>query len=71
VSTGVVRGLTVLVEFQDVTTTITKQDVEEMLNAPNYTKNGNFCSAPRLLPARLQRQTGLQQRRRWSSQAQS
>jgi M6 family metalloprotease-like protein len=45
VSTGVVRGLTVLVEFQDVTTTITKQDVEEMLNAPNYTKNGNFCSA--------------------------
>jgi M6 family metalloprotease-like protein len=45
VSTGVVRGLTVLVEFQDVTTTVTKQDVEEMLNAPNYTKNGNFCSA--------------------------
>jgi len=45
VSTGVVRGLTVLVEFQDVTTTITKQDVEEMLNSPNYTKNGNFCSA--------------------------
>lgn len=45
VSTGTVRGLTVLVEFQDVTTTITKQDVEEMLNGANYTKNGNFCSA--------------------------
>ncbi|HET7112630.1 MAG TPA: M6 family metalloprotease domain-containing protein, partial [Pyrinomonadaceae bacterium] len=45
VSSGIVRGLTVLVEFQDVTTTITKQDVEEMLNGQNYTKNGNFCSA--------------------------
>ena len=45
VSTGVVRGLTILVEFQDVTTTVTKQDVEEMLNGQNYTKNGNFCSA--------------------------
>jgi len=29
---GSVRGLTILVEFQDVTTTITKADVEEMLN---------------------------------------
>jgi len=45
VSTGTVRGLTIIVEFQDLTTTITKQDVEEMLNAPNYTKNGNFSSA--------------------------
>jgi M6 family metalloprotease-like protein len=45
VSTGSVRGLTVLVEFQDITTPITKQDVEEMLNGENYTKNGNFCSA--------------------------
>jgi M6 family metalloprotease-like protein len=45
VSTGTVRGLTVLVEFQDVTTTITKQDVEEMLNGANFTRNGNFCSA--------------------------
>jgi M6 family metalloprotease-like protein len=45
VSTGTVRGLTVLVEFQDVVTTITKEDVDEMLNGENYTKNGNFCSA--------------------------
>src|SRR5919106_5830717 len=45
VSTGTVHGLTVIVEFQDVTTTITKQDVEEMLNGQNYTRNGNFCSA--------------------------
>lgn len=45
VSSGRVVGLTVLVEFQDVTTTITKQDVEEMLNGQNYTRNGNFCSA--------------------------
>ena len=45
VSTGTVRGLTVLVEFQDVTTTITQQDVEEMLNGANFTRNGNFCSA--------------------------
>jgi len=42
---GSVRGLTILVEFQDVTTTITKADVEEMLNGQNYTRNGNFCSA--------------------------
>jgi M6 family metalloprotease-like protein len=45
VSTGKVRGLTVLVEFQDVTSTITRADVEEMLNGQNYTRNGNFCSA--------------------------
>lgn len=45
VSTGSVRGLTVLVEFQDVRTTITRQDVEEMLNGENFTRNGNFCSA--------------------------
>lgn len=45
VSTGTVRGLTVLVEFQDLTTTITRQDVEELLNGQNYTRNGNFCSA--------------------------
>jgi len=45
VNTGQVRGLTILVEFQDVTSTVTKNDVSEMLNAANYTKNGNFCSA--------------------------
>lgn len=45
VSSGTVKGLTIMVEFQDVTTTITKADVEEMLNGTNYTRNGNFCSA--------------------------
>ena len=45
VGTGVVKGLTVLVDFQDVTTTTTRQDVEDMLNGANYTRNGNFSSA--------------------------
>jgi M6 family metalloprotease-like protein len=44
VSTGTVRGLTVLVEFQDVTSTVTAADVSAMLNDSNYTANGNFCS---------------------------
>lgn len=45
VSSGQVRGLTIIVEFQDVTTTVTQQDVHDLLNAPNYTRNGNFSSA--------------------------
>lgn len=45
VSTGTVRGLTVLLDFQDLTTSITRQDVDEMLNGTNFTRNGNFCSA--------------------------
>lgn len=45
VSNGQVKGLTILVDFQDVTTTITRQEVDDMLNAPNYNRNGNFCSA--------------------------
>lgn len=44
-SNGQVRGLTILVEFQDVQTTVTKADIDEMLNGANYTRNGNFCSA--------------------------
>lgn len=43
-STGAVRGLTVLVEFQDVTSTVTQADVSEMLNGQNYTTHGNYCS---------------------------
>lgn len=43
-STGQVRGLTILVEFQDVKTTVTKTDVEELLNGVNYSRNGNICS---------------------------
>jgi M6 family metalloprotease-like protein len=44
-SSGAVRGLTVLVEFQDVRSTVTVNDVDQMLNGANYTANGNFCSA--------------------------
>jgi M6 family metalloprotease-like protein len=44
-STGAVRGLTILVNFQDVTSTVTRADVEKMLNGDNYTENGNICSA--------------------------
>lgn len=44
-SVGNVRGLTILVEFQDVGTTVTSADVDGLLNADNYHVNGNFCSA--------------------------
>ena len=44
-SSGTVRGLTILVEFQDVQTTVTQADVNDLLNGQNYTRNGNFCSA--------------------------
>lgn len=44
VSQGQVRGLTVLVEFADLQSSVTVADVEAMLNGPNYTANGNFCS---------------------------
>jgi M6 family metalloprotease-like protein len=44
-STGSIKGLTILVNFQDVKSTTTRADVEEMLNGTNYTKNGNICSA--------------------------
>ena len=44
-STGVVRGLTILVEFQDLASAVTRNDVTELLNGQNYTRNGNFCSA--------------------------
>lgn len=44
VSEGKVRGLTVLVEFPDVSTNITAKDVDEILNGKNYKKNGNYCS---------------------------
>ncbi len=42
---GAVTGLTILVTFQDVTSTVTRADVEEMLNGANYTRNGNISSA--------------------------
>jgi len=43
-SIGAVRGLTLIVEFQDVRTIVTKQDVDDILNGQNYTRNGNICS---------------------------
>lgn len=43
-SIGRVRGLTILVNFQDITSTTTAADVTEMLNGNNYTRNGNICS---------------------------
>lgn len=39
-----VRGLTILVNFQDVKTPIPADAVAAMLNAENYHVNGNFCS---------------------------
>lgn len=42
---GTITGLTILVNFQDVTSTVTRADVEELLNGTNYTRNGNICSA--------------------------
>ena len=44
-STGTVKGLTILVTFQDVSSTVTRADVEDLLNGDNYTRNGNICSA--------------------------
>ena len=39
------RGLTILVNFRDVVSTVAQADVSALLNDPNYTRNGNFCSA--------------------------
>jgi M6 family metalloprotease-like protein len=44
VSVGEIKGLTVLVQFQDVKSTVTREDVDRMLNGENYSENGNFCS---------------------------
>ena len=44
-SVGTVKGLTILVNFQDITSTVTRADVDELLNGTNYTRNGNICSA--------------------------
>lgn len=43
-STGAVKGLTILVNFQDLTSSVTREEVDEMLNGANYTRNGNICS---------------------------
>ncbi|MBN1235621.1 MAG: M6 family metalloprotease domain-containing protein [Methanotrichaceae archaeon] len=44
VDQGKVVGLTILVQFSDIKTSITPADVSEMLNTPGYKGNGNFCS---------------------------
>ena len=44
-STGTVKGLTILVTFQDVGSTVTQADVDDLLNGENYSRNGNICSA--------------------------
>ena len=39
-----VLGLTILVEFQDIRTTVTKALIEAMLNGSGGDNNGNYCS---------------------------
>ncbi len=41
---GTVRGLTIIVDFDDISTSISRQAVDDMFNSSNYTANGNFCS---------------------------
>jgi M6 family metalloprotease-like protein len=41
---GTIWGLTVLVQFKDVTTSITGAEVDALMNAEAYTAHGNFCS---------------------------
>jgi len=41
---GPVKGLTILVEFPDLQTTITADDVTALLNEESYSAHGNFCS---------------------------
>ncbi len=44
VNTGNVKGLTILVEFQDISSSISKEDVALMLNSESYNLHGNYCS---------------------------
>jgi len=44
VSEGEIKGLTVLVQFTDVKSTVTREDVNALLNGQGYHENGNFCS---------------------------
>ncbi len=43
-SVGKVKGLTILVNFSDVKSTVTRNDVDLMLNSKHYNLNGNTCS---------------------------
>ena len=44
INNGSVRGLTILVEFQDIDCEVSADDVSAMLNHENYNAHGNFCS---------------------------
>ena len=41
---GRIKGLTILVEFPDLQSSITTDDVTPLLNEENYSDHGNFCS---------------------------
>ena len=44
VNSGNVRGLTILVEFQDISCEVSTAEVSAMLNNESYNAHGNFCS---------------------------
>lgn len=44
---GNVRGLTVIVDFDDVRSNIPVDDVDAMFNGDDYNQNGNYCSVKR------------------------
>ena len=41
---GPVKGLTIVVNFDDIRTNIATSDIDQMFNADNYSENGNHCS---------------------------
>lgn len=41
---GTVKGLVVIVEFQDVLAAVDRSEVEALMNGTNYDKYGNYCS---------------------------
>lgn len=41
---GKVKGLTILINFKDIKTEITSDQVDSLLNDDNYHVNGNYCS---------------------------
>jgi M6 family metalloprotease-like protein len=44
ISEGKVKGLTVIVQFRDLKTTVGREDVDAALNGKGYHENGNYCS---------------------------
>lgn len=43
-SSGKVTGLTIIIDFADVKTSISREQVNALLNGDNYKANGNYCS---------------------------